>query len=118
MSTPPHPILEPGPWQNDAGHSGIRFPIPHAGLNLFRGEFKDVTGSLEAAEDGSLTLTGSAPVSAIAVNSDELKAHLLSDDFFGAEGHPAITFASESIAADGDDVVVVGVLTIKGRSRP
>jgi polyisoprenoid-binding protein YceI len=118
MSTSADTIVEPGTWQIDAVHSVIGFTIRHAGVNVFRGEFKDVTGSLEAAGDGTLALAGSAPVSSIAVNSEELKAHLLSDDFFGADTHPNITFASESISTDGDDVVVGGVLTIKGRSLP
>jgi polyisoprenoid-binding protein YceI len=118
MTTTAGSLVEPGTWPIDAVHSVIGFTIRHAGVNVFRGEFKDVTGSLEAAEDATLTITGSAPVSAIAVNSDELKAHLLSADFFGADEHPNITFASESISTDGDEIVVAGVLTIKGHSQP
>jgi polyisoprenoid-binding protein YceI len=108
-----------GHWRLDAIHSTIGFAIRHAGVNVFRGEFKDPHGGLDVVADGTATLTGSAAVAGVAVNDDDLKAHLLSADFFDAEAYPDITFASDPFPiADDGPLSVTGTLTIRGTSQP
>jgi polyisoprenoid-binding protein YceI len=117
MTTNTTPIRT-GSWPLDAIHSAIGFTIKHAGVNVFRGGFKNPHGALHVADDGVLALTGSAGVADLEVNSDELKAHLLSPDFFDAGAHPEITFASDPFPAPEDgDLRVTGTLTIHGTSR-
>jgi polyisoprenoid-binding protein YceI len=114
MSAPTTPAV----WTLDPVHSRIGFTIRHAGVNLFRSEFKHPSGTLDAAPDGTFTLRGSAAISGLDVNSEELKAHLLSPDFFDAAAHPEITFASEPFAATADGHLdLSGTLTIRGISR-
>ena len=68
--------------------------------------------------DGSATLTGSARVEDVAVQDENLNAHLLSPEFFDAERTPEIRFASSEISRSDDDVFVAGDLTIKGLTAP
>jgi polyisoprenoid-binding protein YceI len=82
----------------------------------FRGSFDDFEVKLEN-EDGEPKLHGAVRVESVQVRDENLNAHLLSPDFFDAERHPEIMFASTGIRVEGDDLVVDGDLTIKGTTR-
>jgi polyisoprenoid-binding protein YceI len=94
-----------GTWSADPVHSSVSFEIAYAGVNTFRGSFRDFTATLA---DGKLE--GSAKVASIDVKDEQLSGHLQSPDFFDAERFPEISFK-----ADGLDR---GELTIKGVTRP
>ncbi len=47
-----------------------------------------------------------------------LRNHLLTPDFFDAEQHPAIAFASTRIDGDDANLAIEGDLTLKGVTRP
>jgi polyisoprenoid-binding protein YceI len=94
-----------GTWSADPVHSSVSFEIAYAGVNTFRGSFRDFTATLV---DGKLE--GSAKVASIDVKDEQLNGHLQTPDFFDAERFPEITFR-----ADGLDR---GELTIKGVTRP
>ena len=51
------------------------------------------------------------------VKDQNLRAHLLSPEFFDAEQNPEIVFESKKIERDGDQVVVDGELTVKGVTK-
>jgi len=87
-------------------------------VGTFRGTFSPIEAKLEVPEVGTAKLTGSAPVSGVKVQDENLAAHLQSPEFFDAERAPEITFASTDIRRDGDRVEVDGELTIKGASLP
>jgi polyisoprenoid-binding protein YceI len=76
-----------------------------------------VAATLDVADDGTAALRGSAPVSGVQVQDENLAAHLQSPEFFDAEQHPYITFESTEIAVDGPNVTVTGDLTIKGHTE-
>jgi polyisoprenoid-binding protein YceI len=87
-------------------------------VGTFRGTFSPFDASLTVAEDGTTTLSGSAPVSGVTVQGENLTAHLQSPDFFDAEQSPELTFESTSFDVEGSAVAVRGNLTIKGASLP
>lgn len=114
MSTTEQTTAVPaGTWTLDPVHSGIGFAIKHNTVMTFRGEFGDFDASLV---DGKLE--GKARVDSVKVDDPNLAGHLLTPDFFDAERHPELRFASQSLEVDGDSVTATGELTIKGTTAP
>jgi polyisoprenoid-binding protein YceI len=106
-------LLPTGTWSSDPIHSSIGFAVKHMGVAPFRGGFKTFDASLA---DGKLV--GTAPVETIQTDEENLTAHLLSPEFFDAERHPVLRYESTEIRRDGDDVVIDGLLTLRGQARP
>jgi polyisoprenoid-binding protein YceI len=104
--------LPTGTWILDPVHSTIGFELPYL-AGTFRGSFKDVDAKLTAD-----SLSGSARVASVDVKDENLTAHLQSPEFFDAEQHPELTFASSSIERSGDDLRVDGEITIRGTTKP
>lgn len=109
--------LPAGTWKVDPTHSHVGFALDYM-VGTFRGSFFPVAATLDVAEDGSATLSGSAPVSGVNVQDENLAAHLQSPDFFDAERTPEIEFRSAQIELSGNDVTVTGTLTIRGIEQP
>ena len=109
--------LSTGTWNADPVHSHVGFAVEYV-VGTFRGTFSPFQATLEAKADGSATLTGSAPVSGIKVQDENLAAHLQSPDFFDAERAPELRFESTSITRDGERVEVDGHLTLRGETKP
>jgi polyisoprenoid-binding protein YceI len=110
-------VAPAGTWAIDPTHSQVGFSVEYLG-GTFRGTFSPVEGSLRADGGGSVSLTGSAPVSGVRVQDENLTAHLQSPDFFDAERHPEIRFTSTDVERDSDLITVRGELTIRGETRP
>jgi polyisoprenoid-binding protein YceI len=111
-------ILPEGAWNADPVHSSVGFSVKHmGGAGTFRGSFDDYDVSIGLV-DGEPRLTGKAQVESVDVKDENLKAHLLSPEFFDAERNPEITFVAGDARADGDGIVVAGDLTVKGISKP
>ncbi|HUZ99280.1 MAG TPA: YceI family protein [Gaiellaceae bacterium] len=94
-----------GTWSADPVHSNVSFEIAYAGVNTFRGSFRDFTATLL---DGKLE--GSAKVASIDVKDEQLNGHLQTPDFFDAERFPEITFKADGLEH--------GELTIKAVTLP
>jgi polyisoprenoid-binding protein YceI len=110
-------VLPVGTWNLDPVHTHVGFSVDYI-AGTFRGSFSPVNASLVVAEDGSASLTGSAPVTGVKVQDENLGAHLQSPEFFDAERTPEITFESTEVSVSGDQVTVRGDLTIRGVSLP
>ena len=109
--------LPVGTWSLDPVHSQIGFAVKYV-VGTFRGSFSPVDATLEVGEDGSATLTGSAPVTGVRVQDENLNAHLQAPDFFDAERTPDISFNSTAVRRSGDEITIEGDLTIKGITQP
>ena len=109
-----------GTWDVDPSHSRVGFAVGHLGISTVRGHFSEFEGKLELGDDGSSPkATGTVQVASIDTGQPDRDGHLLNSDFFDAEKHPQITFASTSIEMAGDsDVTVTGDLTIMGTTKP
>jgi polyisoprenoid-binding protein YceI len=97
-----------GAWNFSAVHSAITFSVPYL-VASFRGSFEEVAATFV---DGKLS--GAAVVSSVDVKDENLAAHLMSAEFFDADNHPEITFTSDELQINGDNVQLDGELTIKG----
>jgi polyisoprenoid-binding protein YceI len=101
-----------GDWRFNSLHSSATFAVKYM-VAAFRGTFPELDAQLV---DGKLS--GSAKAASLKVKDPGMNAHLQSAEFFDAENQPDITFASTSIAIDGDHVELDGELTIKGITNP
>jgi polyisoprenoid-binding protein YceI len=103
-----------GTWTADPVHSNVSFEVGYAGVNTFRGGFRDFGATLSGD-----SLEGAATVASVDVKDEQLGGHLLTPDFFDAERYPEITFrATELTRHDENTVTGKGELTIKGVTRP
>jgi polyisoprenoid-binding protein YceI len=100
-----------GTWRADTVHSSISFGVPYA-LATFAGEIPVFEATLA---DGRLE--GTANVASIELRDENLKAHLLSPEFFDAERHPTVSFAGD-LSRSGERVSIDGEITIKGITQP
>ncbi|GGS36413.1 YceI family protein [Streptomyces violaceus] len=112
--------VETGLWQLDATAStvGIRHKTMW-GLVTVKGGFGALSGTGEVRPDGSAVGTLTFDVASLDTGNAKRDTHLRSADFFDTDHHPEITFAARSAElGDGDQVHVVGQLTVRGISRP
>jgi polyisoprenoid-binding protein YceI len=107
--------LTTGTWNVDPAHTEVGFVARHLMVTKVRGQFKDVEGTVNVAEElGASTANVSVKLASIDTGSADRDAHLRSSDFFDIENHPVMTFVST--AFDGD--TITGDLAIRGISRP
>jgi polyisoprenoid-binding protein YceI len=103
-----------GTWAADPVHSNVSFEVAYAGVNSFRGGFREFSATLTG--EG---LEGSASVASVDVKDEQLNGHLQTPDFFDAQRYPEITFkATELTRGEDNSVHGKGELTIKGVTRP
>lgn len=112
-----------GVYELDSEHGKITWSVDHLGFSTYYGQFVNVqaTLNLDPANPSNSNLTATIPLTDVAPNSDGLKAHLQTDDFFDTANHPMATFVSRSVTVDPEDAneaTVVGDLTLRGVTRP
>jgi polyisoprenoid-binding protein YceI len=102
-----------GSWNADPVHSNVSFEVAYAGVNAFRGSFREFSATLSGEK-----LEGSAKVASVDVKDEQLNGHLQTPDFFDSERFPEVTFtATELHRLDDNRVEGKGELTIKGTTR-
>lgn len=112
-----------GAYALDSSHGKITWSVNHLGFSTYYGQFVNVqaTLNLDPANPSASTLTATIPLTDVDPNSDGLKAHLQTADFFDTANHPVATFVSRSVTVDADDAneaTVVGDLTLRGVTKP
>ena len=105
-----------GTWTVDPVHSSASFEVEHNGFSLFRTNFRELDAKLISVDD--LKLRGAVPVESIDVTQPDLRAHLLSPEFFDSARHPDIEFSSDDLTVADDEVTLRGDLNIAGKSKP
>ncbi len=115
-----YPAELTGTWTVDNVHSTIGFAVRHAMVATTRGRFTSYTGgaTIDADNIENSTLWLEIDASSVETGNGQRDGHLGSADFFNAEEHPKITYKSTSVKAQGDEVVVVGDLTVAGNTHP
>lgn len=107
-------------WKADGAHSKVGFGISHLMISEVTGHFGefDITAM---ADDGfsEPSFTVEIKTASIDTDNERRNGHLKSDDFFGAETYPEITFKSTSFEKTGDKTFkLTGDLTMHGITKP
>ncbi|WP_319457244.1 MULTISPECIES: YceI family protein [unclassified Mycobacterium] len=110
--------LTTGTWAIDPVHSSIGFSVRHLVVSKVRGNFRNFSGAVVVAEDGTPTVTAEIAVDSLDSGNEQRDAHLKAADFFDAEKYPTATFVSTAVVSSGDDYVLAGDFTLKGITKP
>ncbi|MFN8123894.1 MAG: YceI family protein [Thermoleophilia bacterium] len=101
------PDLTGSAWSVDPARSRVEFRVRHFwGLMTVTGHFTRFDGGLDMNSMPAIGLD----IEAASVDTGNAKRdkHLRSADFFDAEAHPRITFASEEVTVRGGRLAVTG----------
>jgi polyisoprenoid-binding protein YceI len=109
--------LPVGTWTLDPTHSSAGFAVRHMGVATFRGRFEHLDAKLTIGADGAADFVGTVRADSIVVKDENLRAHLLSPEFFDTERYPELSFRSRSLRQDGEELMVDGELTIKDQTH-
>ena len=107
-------------WAFDPTHSELTFKVKHLMIANVKGEFRNFTAQLTTEGDdfNSASAQATIDVTSIDTNNTDRDGHLKSGDFFDAENHPNIQFASTSFQMfDAENGQLKGNLTIKGHTK-
>jgi polyisoprenoid-binding protein YceI len=110
-----------GDYTVDPMHSRIGFVVRHAMVTKIRGAFNDFDAELhiDAADPSKSSASVVIQTKSIDTRNADRDAHLKTNDFFGMDEHPTITFQSTSAEKVDDETYrVSGDLTIRGVTKP
>jgi polyisoprenoid-binding protein YceI len=108
-------------WKVDPAHSEIQFKVKHLMITTVTGYFRTFDLEVDTETDDFSTtkrIAFSADINSIDTNNEQRDTHLKSADFFDAEQHGRLTFTGDRYAADGNDAMLMGNLTIRGITKP
>ncbi len=107
--------LAQGTWTIDPAHSSVEFQVKHMGIATVKGFFSEFEGSLEVADDDTISAGGAVKAASINTRAAQRDEHLRSPDFFDVENHPELGFHSKAVEQlDEEAYRIVGDLTIRG----
>lgn len=106
-------------WSIDKAHSAMEFSVKHMMISTVRGKFEDFDGEITGDTDDFNSMKAKIVIKAksIATGNQDRDNHLRSDDLFASTGYPDITFVSKKANVKGEDLEVVGDLTIRGITK-
>lgn len=104
----------------DGSHTFPRFEYSHLGFSNQVHRFNTTSGKIvldRAAKSGSVDVLIDAK--SVDTGSTLFNGHIQGDGFFDTANFPIITYKSDSLKFEGDNLVAVeGTLTMKGVSKP
>ncbi|MCZ6805455.1 MAG: YceI family protein [Deltaproteobacteria bacterium] len=106
------------PLKLDRTHSKVSFTAETLLFDV-DGEFGEFTVEVEGdpAKPETVKVKMTINVASIDTKNQKRDDHLRSPDFFDAKTHPIITFTSTSIKKKGNQLIVKGKLTMRGKSK-
>lgn len=105
----------------DSSHSTVSFVVRHMAFAKVRGSFGTFEGTItyDPANITNSSANITIDASSVDTKDENRDNHLRSNDFFGAEENPQITFVSTSVTPDDDEEFELhGDLTMNGVTRP
>jgi polyisoprenoid-binding protein YceI len=106
-------------YEVDTTHTNVGFTVRHLVINKVRGKFNEFSGTIlyDEKDITKSSLKGTIQVGSIDTDHPKRDKHLRSPDFFDAENHKEITFASTRVEKEDGSYVLVGNLTMRGTSK-
>lgn len=108
-------------WVIDPFHTLVEFSVVHLTINIVKGRFKEVRGSIHVDNRWPEKSWVKAQVNTASIDSGIIARdnHLRSADFFDAAAYPTITFASTVVRQSGPKSgIITGDLTLRGVTYP
>jgi polyisoprenoid-binding protein YceI len=116
LADSPAALIPTGTWEIDPVHSSVEFHVTHAGIATVKGRAPAVSGTIRGGEEPSIE--GTVDTTSLTTFDETRDAHLQSPDFFDAERHPELRFASSKVELEDGELVVRGDITIRGVTLP
>jgi polyisoprenoid-binding protein YceI len=113
-------VPDVGTWEIDPSHQSFEFIARHL-MAKVRGRFPAASGAATIAEvPEESTLEIEIDANSIDTKDETRDAHMRSNDFFGVDDHPTISFRSTAVrpGVGENEWKVDGDLTVKGTTRP
>jgi polyisoprenoid-binding protein YceI len=107
-------------WEIDSSHSSVHFSVRHLVIAKVRGSFARWSGTVQVPDGDFSKATVALTIDASSIDTGvaDRDAHLKSADFFDVGQYPELRFVGRRVQPrSGDDIDVVGDLTIKGITR-
>ena len=103
----------------DKAHTYVGFTVRHMMVTNVRGKFNTFDGHILLDETDITKSSASFTIETASIDTDNERRdnHLRSDDFFNAAQFPQIIFKSKRIIRRGNDLSMVGDLTIRDVTR-
>lgn len=108
--------LAPGRWLLDPLHCSVEFTARHMAISKVRGRFHQFHATLVVGTTlDDCHLKATVDLASVDTGNADRDAHLRGSDFFDADTHPVMHFASRRITERGNDRYdVVGDLSLNG----
>jgi polyisoprenoid-binding protein YceI len=114
----------PGTYHFDPAHTELGFRVVHLVISHVNGKFDTFEGTIVVKSPRDIRVEASADAASVDTGNAMRDAHLRGtdpnkpkDDFFYAEKYPKLTFKSTKVTLDGDQLTVVGDLSIRGVTK-
>ncbi len=105
-------------WTIDPTHALVEFSVKHMAISTVKGRFNSFTATGETNDAGVPTAVAmEIDAASVFTNNEQRDGHLKSPDFFDVANHPKLTFKSTRITGSGDDLTIVGDMTIRGVTK-
>jgi polyisoprenoid-binding protein YceI len=116
----PLAMAQTSTWTLDKAHSEIDFSVRHMSVSNVRGRFGITEGKILYNESDvtKSTVTVTIDTTTVDTGVSGRDNDLKSDHFFDVANFPTATFASTSVAKNGNHLTVNGNLTLHGVTKP
>jgi len=108
-------------WEIDPFHTLVEFSVVHLKINVVKGRFNEVHGSIDLDIQHPENSWVKAQITTASIDTGlaPRDGHLRSADFFDAARYPTILFESTAIEQTGEtSSIVTGNLTLHGITSP
>ena len=113
-------LAAPETYVIDGNHTLPRFAYSHFGFSTQLSRFDKTSGKIvmdRQAKSGSVEVT--VDTTSVNTGSTLFNEHIQNADFLDTAHYPSMTFQSNTLKFDGDNLVSIeGTLTLKGISKP
>lgn len=105
-------------WILDEAHSEIEFKVRHMMVTNVKGSFEKFNVNIEGDDFTTAPISVNIEASSVNTKNEDRDNHLKSDDFFGVETYPTITFVANKVeTVSENDYKLTGALTIRDVSK-
>jgi polyisoprenoid-binding protein YceI len=106
-------------WKIDPSHSQANFKIKHMMVSWVHGSITGLSGSVDIDDKDVTKSKVVATLDPATIDTRDVKRdeHLKSPDFFDVKKNPSIKFESKTVSGSGENLKVVGALTLNGVTK-